>query len=120
MDNAGTWESKIWVDGTKELKSGEEWDSKTLFIKKGSIVTIDLLSNERVYFKISKYEDYKTKTKNGSQPYDFPFGSDESTIDEAVKISSDENYILIMRLSVFNDNAKVKLRVEVISPTSKV
>ena len=118
MDNSRKWESKTWIDETVELKSGKGWSSGTMRIKEGSIVTIDLLSNERVYFRISKYEEYKTKTKDGTLPYDFPFGSDLKIIDESVKIPSTEDYILIMRLSIFNESARVKLKVEVISPVS--
>ena len=120
MDNMRKWDSKIWLDETIELKSGDEWHSNTLDIKEGSIVTIDLLSSERVYFKISKYKEYEIKTKDGTQPYEFPFGSDLKIIDESVKIPSTESYILIMRLSIFNESARVKLKVEVISPPSAV
>ena len=120
MDNESNWKSEVWIDKTIDLESGGEWHSGIMEIKEGSIVTVDLLSNERVYFKISKYKEYEIKTKGGIRPYEFPFGSDLKIIDESVKIPSTENYILIMRLSIFNASARVKLKVVVISPSSEV
>ncbi len=118
MTNEVTRKSRVWVDKTINLESGQEWDSQVMHIKKGSLVSVDLLSTERVYFRISKYDEYKIETKNGKLAYEFPFGSDEKIIDDAIKIDSDADYILIMRLSVFNGFSRVKLKVEVIDPPS--
>lgn len=103
-------------NGELILKGGQQWKSDSFKASKGSIALLNIYGDQRVYMGIFSLQYYNTKTVNGSKMLDFPFGSDRINIYETYIIDSGEDFVVVIRLSVFNQTAHLTINLEVIGP----
>lgn len=103
-------------NGELILRSGQQWRSSSFEARKGSIAVLDVSSDQRVYYGIFSLKYYNSMTSNGDNLVDFTFGSDRSDIYEPYIIGVDGDFVVVLRLSIFNQIAKLTINLEVIGP----
>lgn len=113
-------ESRMVIEnGELTLKSGQQWKSESFKASKGSIAILDVSTDQRVYYTISSLKHYNAITSNGTKMFDFPFGTDRIDIYEPYIIGLDGEFVVLLRLSVFNEIAHLTINLEVIGPRER-
>lgn len=106
----------IIENGELTLKSGQQWTSNSFKAQKGSIALLEISSNQRVYYRLLSVRYYNEITFNGTKLVEFQFGSDRSEILEPLLINADSEFVIVLRLSVFNQIANIIINLELIGP----
>ncbi|MGP6240083.1 hypothetical protein ACNF40_06695 [Cuniculiplasma sp. SKW4] len=106
----------IIENGELTLTSGQQWTSGSFKAKKGSIALLQISSNQRVYYRLLSVRYYNEITSNGTKLVEFQFGSDRSEILEPFMINVDGDFVIVLRLSVFNQIANIIINLELIGP----
>lgn len=103
-------------NGELTLKSGQQWISNSFTAEPESIALLDIKSNQRVYHGIYSVRNYKMLTSNGTKMVDFTFGSDAKRIYKPYILGDGGEFLLVLKLSIFNQIANLKINLEVIWP----
>ena len=103
-------------NGELILKSGQQWKSDSFEARSGSIAMLGIRTDQKIYYGIFSLNYYNQKTLNGTKMIDFPFGSDNVNIYEPYIIGTDGDFVVVIRLSVFNQIAHLTINLEVIGP----
>ena len=105
-------ESKVIFNETISLKAGREWH-KDFSFNSGDIVTITGLSDNAFYAGFFSREEYVNQRKGGFfGGFNFEFDSDKSQYTTREKISQDDDYYLVIRVSSWGDKTTIQVKIK--------
>lgn len=108
--------SEIVIDGTLELKPGQEWYSKPFDTPIDSIVRIRSVGNQKFYLGIFAEEVFQQLHNKNPTMFPFEFGTDRKESEEVYIIRIEGLHRVVVKLGVFTPPGKTELLVEVIFP----
>lgn len=105
------------LDLPVDLRPGQEWYSEPFELHPGRSVHLHAVGTVRFYTQLvntARFDELNDSGQAGpesSRPWPFAFGSDSSTHDESTPVVIGGQFRIVLRLGVFNNAGRVRVRV---------